>query len=171
VAFVAAPVAAELEMDATSTRPAWRRLVGPAFGFVALSGLYLGLAGRLAWPEALAAATCAAAVVAFGRFAVHREWVLLLGRILRHVLRDCRIVAGALAEALARRRHIEGVFREFAWQSHEDEEEAASLRALVTLGLSLAPNSYVVEVREDEKRLVMHHLVPPERASEQVWLP
>jgi multisubunit Na+/H+ antiporter MnhE subunit len=152
---------------------------------MALCGLYLGLAGGLASAEIGAAALSSALTLALclwlhrsaeRQFRLHPHWILLAGRIARHVLRDCLIVTRALIAALARRRHITGVFRELRWESHEDPREAASLRALVTIGLSLAPNSYVVDVRADEQRLIIHHLVPPapdqeKPATREIWLP
>jgi multisubunit Na+/H+ antiporter MnhE subunit len=157
-----------------------------AVAFMALFGLYLGLAGALAWAEIVAAALSSAIAVALSlwlhraaerRFRLHPDWIVLSIRIARHVLGDCLIVTRALIAALARRRHITGVFRELRWETHEDPREAASLRAFVTIGISLAPNSYVVDVRADEQRLIIHHLVPPPEpnpgkpASREIWLP
>lgn len=159
--------------------------VSRAAAFMALSGLYLGLAGALAWAEIAAAALSSALTLALSlwlhrpaerQFRLHPDWIVLSSRIARHVLRDCLLVTRALIVALARRRHITGVFRELRWETHEDPREAASLRAFVTIGISLAPNSYVVDVRAEEQRLIIHHLVPPEPNAEkpgtrEIWLP
>lgn len=151
--------------------------------WAALALLHLAFAGRLGWEDLVVAMLSAGAAVlllrwvdhASGRrFRHHPERLLLAGRIARHIARDCIVVGRTLFSSLRRRHSIDGVFREFPWTPPDDPREAASLRALIAIGISTAPNSYVVDVAHGPKgQVIMHHLVPPSGAEEQdqIWLP
>lgn len=148
------------------------------------AGFYLALAGTwgpLELTAAVMAGGLAAGLGAWVRarsdlaFHSHPRWWTLLGRIIRHTARDCVVVGRAVGSNLVRRRHPAGEFRTIEFAGHrregETEPEAAARRALVTIGVSLAPNSYVAVVDAEADRLVVHHLVEMRgtETPDRVW--
>jgi multisubunit Na+/H+ antiporter MnhE subunit len=140
--------------------------------WAALVGFYLLLVMKLAWPEAVAGAVAAAlgatgATAAAGAGRLHfrprLRWLRHLIGIPWRVLADCGIVAAALGRALVLRQPVEGEFRTIPFEPGDGSGESAARRALVAVGVSLAPNTFVVAVDREHRLLLVHQLVPSAR--------
>jgi hypothetical protein len=143
-----------------------------------LSLLYVVLASSIAPTELIAAAACAGMSIAIARPLYQklpdtRQAGLSLridARLARMVWRDTLVIARDSLRALWRASGDGtgrgGVFRE--------RRIAAGARPdIVALALSLAPNSYVVDIREQEERIVFHHLIElrDDDPSREAWPP
>lgn len=143
--------------------------------------LYLLLAGNFDWQEGVAglglAGVATVAMTATRRaaslyFQPRLGWLRHFRRLPRQVLVDCAIVATALARALFRRAKVEGVFRTIPFDPGGDDAESAARRALVTAGVCLAPNTYVVAIDAERGEMLLHQLVPsaqPPGGGDREW--
>lgn len=136
--------------------------------WVALLGVYMLFASKLAWAEAVVGAAAAAlgatAAVVTARagglhFRPRAGWLPLLGRVPGRVLADCGVVALALWRRLVLRQAVEGVFRTVPFDPGGDDAVSAARRALVTAGISVSPNTYVVAIDRRRGLLLVHQLV------------
>ena len=67
---------------------------------------------------------------------------------------------GLIAWALAVRRGMQGRFRTVALPVRGRDPAARGRRALLALAVTYSPNSYVVDVDEEEGVVLVHELVP-----------
>ena len=135
--------------------------------FLPLMALWLAFVGTLAAEEVLlglvaaaVAATAADLVRAqdLVRFRMEARWLRGLGGIPWEVLRDTWLLAVALWRHL-RGRPVRGAFRVVPFPTEQDDARAAARRALATGIVSVAPNTMVVGV-EDDQGMLVHQLVP-----------
>ena len=137
--------------------------------WLALTVLWVLLVGTVERSEVIAgavaaavAATAATSVLAppGGRFRPRTRWLVSLGGLPWVTVRDTASLFAALWRHLVLRRPVEGRFRavHFAWDGHGPR--AVARRALAKAAGSLAPNTYVVGIDEDEDVILVHQLVP-----------
>ena len=93
------------------------------------------------------------------RFRLDPHWLRGLPGLPWQVLHDTWLLTVALW------RHctghpVRGVFRVVPFPSEADDNRSAARRALVTVLVSVAPNTVVVGVEGDEGELLVHQLVP-----------
>lgn len=93
------------------------------------------------------------------RFRLDPRWLRGLPGLPWQVLRDTWLLTVALW------RHctghpVRGVFRVVPFPSEADDNRSVARRALVTVLVSVAPNTVVVGVEGDEGELLVHQLVP-----------
>ena len=93
------------------------------------------------------------------RFRLDPRWLRGLPGLPWQVLRDTWLLTVALW------RHctghpVRGIFRVVPFPSEADDNRSAARRALVTVLVSVAPNTVVVGVEGDEGELLVHQLVP-----------
>jgi multisubunit Na+/H+ antiporter MnhE subunit len=143
--------------------------------------LYLLLAGSLALGElgagALAAGLAAAARETLRhrtdqRFRARLRWLRLVGRTARQLLRDCIVVSGAIACAILRAESPPGRLRRVSFSPGGNDPEAAMRRTLVTSGISITPNSYVVAIDRKAERLLVHQMLAkpdPPGGRDRTW--
>ena len=143
--------------------------------------LYLLLAGSLAVAElgagALAAGLAAAARETVRhqtdqRFRARLRWVWLIGRTAQQLFRDCVVVSRAVAAAVLRGESPPGQLRQVSFSFGGNDPEAAMRRALVTAGISISPNGYVVSVERKPGRLLVHEMVAtpdPPGGNDPTW--
>jgi multisubunit Na+/H+ antiporter MnhE subunit len=156
-------------------RKGYRKILA---GWLFLAVLYVALSGTIEALGLIAAVVCASASLAItlpllrtrretGRLELSPR---LNVRIARLVWRDCIAIARAsilaLLEVATRREPDSGVFRERHLESHARAD-------IVALVLSLAPNSYVVDTRREDERVVFHHLIAPQDddPTREAWPP
>ncbi len=143
---------------------------------VLLAALYILFAGTLSVSEG---AACVVAVAGAGfylmlarraevpRFGFRAAWVLVLPRLGWGLARDTMLVGHALVISIFRVVRGELVSQRF---THGGESGVAGARrALVTLGVSLAPNGYVVRVPARGNFLLVHQLVPAPTKTDEEW--
>ena len=149
--------------------------------WLGLFPLYLLVTGSLSGGEILAGilvSGLAALVVTRTRsvgglhFQPHLRWLRHGRRLPTRVLIDTWIVGAALARTLLGRGQSEGAFRTIPFDPGGEDAESAARRALVIAGACLAPNTYVVAVDADNKRLLIHQLTPtaePPGRGDKEW--
>jgi hypothetical protein len=142
--------------------------------WVALSGLYLVLAGELSPSEIVAGvlAGLLATLVSLGltaaaerQFSLRAPWYRLSVQTARAVVRDIFRVALALAAAATTGQG--GMFARQPFAGTGAEPAAAGRRALATLFASIAPNGYVTEITATA--LELHRLAPAPPAADREW--
>jgi multisubunit Na+/H+ antiporter MnhE subunit len=153
----------------------YRKILG---GWLFLVIVYVALSGSIEKIALVAAAICASASLAVTLPLLRTERESgplefsprLDARIARLVWRDCIAIARssllAMRDVATRREPNAGVFRERHLASHARAD-------IIALVLSLAPNSYVVDIRQEDERVVFHHLVAPEDddPTREAWPP
>jgi len=133
-------------------------------GFAAL---FLLLAGSVAWAEVAAgavAAVFATDAILCGppnrhEFAPEIAWLAKLMSIPGQAVRDCGTLTAALWRRVVRQELVEGGLCEVPFQSGREDARSAARRAVVMMALSVAPNSYVVDVDMRREVLLVHRLV------------
>ena len=150
-----------------------RRSVGARLRFGAawwavLMGGWLLLVETFAVPE-LVAGTIAAALAAsvaeavrelgYVRFAPRLTWLRHAPRVAGQVLVDCGILFAALARRLIQRRDVRGVLLRIPVRYGDDGARDAARRALLNFGVSITPNSYVVDLDAETSTVLIHQLV------------
>ncbi|HEX3818043.1 MAG TPA: hypothetical protein VHW03_07135 [Chthoniobacterales bacterium] len=131
-------------------------------------GLYELLAGELSWPEAVVGAAVAAITVGVlanvraqstHHFQFPRGSLGKLRRVPLQMLIDCLIVFGAILRRpfLARGS---GRFAEREFNQGNEHPASRARRALVTLGITCAPNTFVIGTISPNGKLLVHELVP-----------
>ena len=147
--------------------PRRKRYLAPVAEWACLATLYLVFAGKTSLDE------CVAAVVVGGLAAALRRWLLgregqglRPGRVPMHTLlhplaalaRDSAVVGGALLRRVLWRRPLAGGFAEIRFDAGGVDPRDAARRAIVMTAISLAPNTFVVDVAEGRDRLIIHRL-------------
>ncbi len=155
----------------------WIRVRKFAISWAFLFALYCLLVGKLAPSEILTggfvagiAAIAAAAVREQSEihYATKWSWLAHFARLPVKVLCDCFVVLAAVCRRpfLARGS---GRSAEFEFNPGNDHPESKARRALVTAGVSLAPNSFVIGIDRENHRLLVHELVPARDAPDKNW--
>ncbi len=143
--------------------------------WVLLFGLYLLLVENLQWPELLAGAGAAvAAVIAVGALSRHNDvhfhfdsrWLTTMLAVPRQIVADCALVLGSLPAMLVRPRTSYGRFQRRRPRVLVPPRQLPAWRALQTTVISIAPNTYVVDIEKTRNgRILVHQLV--ERSTTQ----
>lgn len=147
--------------------------------WIVLTCLYLLFAGQLSVSEMIAgmpAAAMATGVAVVWRQARSRPlrlrapWPRVIGRPLVSLFPDAVRVARVLLAALWRRPSgAVGLVSRQPFRHGANDAANAGRRGLVTLGLSLAPNGYVLRLPDRQDVLLMHRLAPAEPDSDTEW--
>ena len=135
---------------------------------LALFGLWLVLVGTVAGLELLAGAV--AAVIGAVAVEVVRSRGLLVGldprwltglwRPLLQVFVDFFVVMGALARTIVTRRRPNARYLVVDLSGPGGDQRSPGWRAYAAFAGSLAPNSVVVDVERERRRMLVHKLVP-----------
>jgi hypothetical protein len=135
----------------------------------ALFALWLVLAGTVSPSEIVAGAIATTLSVGTAEvirkqgvigFRPRARWLVRAARIPWRTVSDLALVIAALWRRAVLRRRVRGRFRAEPFPCAGDDPVAAARRALVTVGLSAPPNTYVVDLDHQHDRLVIHELVP-----------
>jgi hypothetical protein len=145
-----------------------------AIVWIVLVGFYFLLAGEISLTETIAGLPTAAVAAGFAlalrrtetqRLRLQAPWLHVIAKPLASVLPDVFRVGRVLLSVLWRRPSgpIGAVARQ-PFRHGGDDAKSAGRRALVTLGISFAPNGYVLSSPGEMDALVLHRLalVPPE---------
>jgi hypothetical protein len=62
-----------------------------------------------------------------------------------------------------------GVITRQPFRQGHDTPQDAGRRGLVTLGISLAPNGYVLSIPDSRNELVLHRLTPAAPSADRKW--
>jgi multisubunit Na+/H+ antiporter MnhE subunit len=152
--------------------------------WAALVALWLLLTGTHDPQETLAgivsaalAATAAVIVEAQGvvQLRPRPAWLLRAARrIPGRVVVDNWRVLSLLVRRILTRQEILGAFRAVPFDPGGDDDRSATRRALMTLAITVSPNTYVVGIDRDAKLILCHQLIPsdPESAYDDIfgWL-
>ncbi len=145
--------------------------------WAALFGLYLLFAGSVTRAEAmagLAASGIALAGLVRTRSVAHRHllvrapWLKLTGRIGISLVRDTVLVACGLVRAVLGGKPGGGMTMQ-PFDPGDFTPVAAARRGIVMLAASVAPNAFVIEIREPPQGMLMHCLVPRKPEADQRW--
>jgi multisubunit Na+/H+ antiporter MnhE subunit len=144
-----------------------RRITAWAIGWLLAAALYLLLIDITDLPELLVGAGAAALAATGLELAreqgligdgIRRRWLLRLYRPIMKVPTDILIVSLMAVRAIADRRPRHGTFRALPFNSGGDAELASGRRALVEAMGSLAPNTFVIGIDEDQGLILAHQL-------------
>jgi multisubunit Na+/H+ antiporter MnhE subunit len=133
-----------------------------------LAGLWLLLVDTLRVDEALVgagaaaiAATVATAVHSRGyiRFQPRAAWLRGVPSLLGAVVVDCGLLGRALWRRVVHREHTRGAMLVVPFHHGGDTGRDGARRAVVNFGVSLTPNSYVVDIDPEGDNLLVHRLV------------
>jgi hypothetical protein len=151
------------------SRPALlaRRVVAWAIAWAAAAALYLLLIDITDLPELIVGA--GAAVLAATALELAREqgvagerirwrWLVRLYRPILRVPLDIVIVSLMALRAVADRRAHHGTFRALPFARGGERELSSGRRALAEAFGSLAPNTFVIGVDEDQELILAHQL-------------
>ena len=136
--------------------------------------LWLLLTGTLDPQETavglLASAIAATAAVALAaqeiiRLRIRPGWLLRVHRVVGRVLVDNWSALSLLARYLAGRSGVRGAFRALPFEPGGDDSLPATRRALITLAVSVSPNTYVVGIDTEAKVILCHQLIPSPKES------
>jgi multisubunit Na+/H+ antiporter MnhE subunit len=130
------------------------------------------LVGTLVAPEVAVGALAAAVAATVAeivrvqdarRFRPRLRWLLRARRLPGLVVADSITVFAALW------RHLRGVpaagaFRAFRYPTRGESSRDAARRALLNAAISITPNTIVVGIDEESELILVHQLVPCERA-------
>ena len=158
-------------------------MVGGGVAWALLTSLYLVLAGQVSTTEVVAgllsALVGALLSVAARRVGGRRfrfrgvPWMVLLGRPAVVLVSDTARVGATLAHAVLQAPGVHGtpkgatVLQAFA-RGSEDPQDAAR-RGLVTLGVSLTPNSYVLRIMDERDEMRLHRLAERKPSANRAW--
>ena len=143
--------------------------------FCLLFGLYLLLAGQVSTDEVVAALLCGGAATGISmsipliaerhfRF-VCIPWLRVFGSPLLSVLQDIPRIAIRLLLP----NQPPGTVQRWPFTVSGDDRRSTAQRALVTLGASLAPNSYVIAILSGRGEMLVHRLLPAEPPQDPEW--
>lgn len=160
-------------------RDAWEQklMLLPSVIWAASFALYLLFVGHAPVPELVAAAMTSALATAYHlhvhrhehrRFALRAPWFHLVIRTLRAIAVDTLLVGAALARAILRNTHAEGMVEQ-PFDPGGATPKAAARRALIVLAASIAPNTYVIDLRSRPPGLQEHRLVPRPPRKDGQW--
>jgi len=154
--------------------PAARRRVRArlAFGlglWVALWGVWLLLVDTLV-PIELVAGAVAAAIAAtvaeavreggYVRFSPRLRWLGFVPGLVIGVLRDCGVLTVALWREIRRPGSQRGLLIRLPFAYGDQGGRDSARRALVNMGVTLTPNTYVLDLDPEAGVMVVHQLVP-----------
>lgn len=88
------------------------------------------------------------------------RWILAGWRIPWRMLVETGMVLHVLWLRIARGKPIAGRFVAQPFRLGRDADRAPARRALFTIGASIAPNTYVVGIDQDEEAALLHELAP-----------
>ena len=143
-----------------------------------LAAFYLLFAGEVSRSEVLAGAPAAGAAACFTLLQARRERRLVLplprlrfiGRSLAGLVTDTARVGWRLLVAVWRRPAGQaGLIARQRFRPGDDNATDAGRRALVTLGLSIAPNGFAVGLAPGEDALLVHRLVAVPADADRDW--
>jgi multisubunit Na+/H+ antiporter MnhE subunit len=141
-----------------------------------LVALYALFAGSMSISEAVAGAVSVGCAVFYAwltrraapqRFAFRPAWLGVLPRLGWSLVRDTAAVGVALLASIFLRSEGNLVRQTFAYG--DASRESAARRALVILGVSLAPNGYVIRAPAEGEFLLVHRLVPARTSTDARW--
>ena len=145
------------------------------FWWASLALLWLLYQGEWDSIELYAAAS-AAAVSASLTLLIHREslpgtrferrWLARAVRVPRDVVVEFAVVTKVLVRALLERRVPTGEFRAVPFPAGGPRPAERGRRAFVTLAMGYSPNSYVVDIDEEQGLVLVHLLSPVPRGQE-----
>lgn len=135
---------------------------------IVLFGLWLVLVGTVAGLELIAGAVAAligASAVELVRakgllLPVKPRWLGLLARPLLQVVPDFGYVLLALFQTIVRGRAPGGAYLAVDLSGAGGDQRSPGWRALAAAAGSIAPNSVVVDVDRERRRMLVHKLVP-----------
>ena len=148
--------------------------------FLAMLGFYALFAGEVSRNEAIAGVTLAVVMTAYAsllRRLRHRHlslasapWAHLVLGSAASLVSDTLRVGAVLLRSLNRRpRGAVGLVSRQPFRSGSDNPRDAGRRGLVTLGISLAPNGYVLELPAGGDAIILHRLVDVAPATDRKW--
>jgi multisubunit Na+/H+ antiporter MnhE subunit len=107
-------------------------------------------------------ATVASAVLRRGyiEFWPRARWWLEAPYVLADAIRDCAVLGGALWRRAVRGERVQGGMSRVPFEHGGQNGRDGARRALVNFGISLTPNSYVVDIDPEGNSLLVHRLVP-----------
>lgn len=88
------------------------------------------------------------------------RWLLAAPVVLVRAVADMGPLAAALWRRLVLRRDVRGGFRAVRFRHGGTGGEATARRVLTKLLASFSPNTYVLDVDEDQDVVLVHQLVP-----------
>ncbi len=145
--------------------------------WILLFGLYLLFVGQATIAELVAALVTSGLAAAYHwyvrtkahrRFRFAAPWLRLGLRVARALARDTALVGWGLTRAILGRMVRGGLTRQ-PFQAGGHTPQAAAHRGIDMLAASIAPNSYVIDVPEPPRGLLMHRLVPRPPAEDHEW--
>lgn len=152
--------------------------LGNAEVFLLLSGIYLSQVWPLSFAEVVAAGLGSALVTAllYGmrehvrtRYSLRASWFGTLALLLStRTFKDCLLVLSSLK----RRRAGEVCAIPFHKEAFGNEALNAGHRAMVITGVSVGPNTVVIDVDPNHDRLIVHQLIHTDSApggGNQLW--
>jgi multisubunit Na+/H+ antiporter MnhE subunit len=154
----------------------WRWLVA----WILLFALWMLLAGTLAFSEivvGVAAAAVAATVVEsvsrqrLVRFRPDPRWLLRGWWLPWRTVKEFAALSVALGRSLIGRRRVGGRFVALPFRVGGNDSRSSARRAVLTVGASFAPNTYVVDFDQGEQRVLVHQLLPPYANESEDLLP
>lgn len=131
-------------------------------------GTYMLFAAKLSWQEAIAGSVIAlfGAIAAIAtiqaaelRYRPRLAWIWRLSGLPISVVRDCYVVGQALWWRVTNRRSVTGALLALPFNPGGDDAESAARRAIVTAGVSISPNTFVVAIDRVHGVLLVHQLV------------
>lgn len=131
-------------------------------------GCYMGLVGKPSVSEAVAGALVTLAALAMlvyleaasGRpFHFKAAWWLDLGRLPGRIVSDAVKVSAALITHMLGLGPLDGRFMAIPFPDRPDDEAMEARLALMTLGTSVSPNAFVLDVDRDRRLVLVHELV------------
>jgi multisubunit Na+/H+ antiporter MnhE subunit len=97
------------------------------------------------------------------RFRLERHWLRGLRHLPKEILVESWLLAVVLWRQLTGRRRATGEYRYVPFPADGAEADDAGTnarRALVTIALSLAPNTYVIGIEGSDRAMLIHQLLP-----------
>jgi multisubunit Na+/H+ antiporter MnhE subunit len=134
-----------------------------------LMGAWLLLVESFAVAELLVGviASAAAASVAeavrergYVRFSPRAKWLTRAPGVAVQILIDCGTLLVALCRHVLGTRKVRSVLIRVPFRYGDDGSRAAARRALLNFGVSITPNTYVVDLDEETSTVLVHQLVP-----------
>ena len=154
-------------------------MVGGAVAWALLAGIYLVLVGQASTTEVVAA-LLTGLVAALLSVAVRRTgerqfrfrgvpWLLLLGRPALVLASDTARVGVTHARAVLRGPEVGGATVRQPFARGGENAQDAARRGLVTLGVSLTPNSYVLRTLDGREEMRLHRLAERKPSANRAW--
>ncbi len=154
-------------------------MVSGGIAWALLAGIYLVLVGQASATEVVAA-LLTGLVAALLSVAVRRTgkrrfrfrgvpWSLVLGRPALLLVSDTARVGAVLVRAVLHGPRIHGATVRQAFARGGEDARDAARRGLVTLGVSLTPNSYVLRILDERNEIRLHRLAERKPSANRAW--